>query len=1305
MTAADVANAELSATQHADRVQQIAALIARSLLRDRRRLGRKLKQLRRQLRHLGADLNVPASLAGRLQRLHAECARSAAVRDQRAALLPILEFAPDLPVAAHLEQLTALIAAHQVVIVSGETGSGKSTQLPKICLAAGRGIDGRIGHTQPRRIAARAIARRIAEETGTVSGGLVGHCVRFDDNLAPHTRLKLMTDGILLNEIGADPWLEQYDTLIIDEVHERTLDIDFLLGYLKRVLARRPELKLIITSATIDIEVFTRFYDDCASYAIAGRSYPIELLYRPLDETDDDADINDAIVNAIGELDAVERGDILVFLPGEREIRAAQAALNRAAFSDTEILKLFARMSAIRQARIFQPGSQRRIILATNVAETSLTVPRVRHVIDSGLARISRYSPRRKLQQLPIEKIARANADQRRGRCGREAPGVCIRLYAESDYLGRRASVEPEIQRTNLAGVILRLKAMGIADIEQFPFAERPAERLVKDGYAVLHELGAIDADHALTASGAKLNAYPIDPRLGRVLCSAAERGCLAEALIFTAALSIADPRERPHEARDLADRAHGAFADKRSDFMWFVNAWTFARELAGMPLKRQLRRCRRLFLSATRMQEWVQLHDYLSKRVVAEGLPLNREPAGYKAIHCALASGFPSLIGEWQGEQYLGCRNSSFVLHPASILHRRAVKWILAAEIVETGRPYARLAARIDPQWLAEVAAHLLKRSYAAPHWDERRGCARVTEIQRLFGLVINADRQVDLARVDAAAARELFIDVGLVDGELGERPDFLQHNQALVARIQQLEARARRRDLVASRERLRAFYDDRLSATIDTRRSLLRALRVAEVNPENIYMSELDATSENLRSVPDYLFPDVLEIAGSLCPLTYAFEPGQAHDGIKVRVPAVLLPRLRAQDFDRLVPGMLSEKVESLLRALPKNWRRQFSPLREYAMAVVAALAERDGALDEELAAILEAVSGHAVDARLFNQAALTPHLNCLIELVNDNDECIASGRDLAALQSTYAAVAATARAALGWDCGARSEGPWIFGAIPAQVSANSAGHAVVGFAALVDCGASVELRIFDHESAAARAHLGGVARLLLLSCARETRAQKRALAAQPGMALLPAMFGYREHPCVQLAEASARHCVALHPAIRDSEAFKLMLEDFRAAFASEVNASGARLLGMLDHGARVRRQLDAYIADIPGAARTDIVSQLDALLGPRVRGRIDAEHATTTHHYLNGIERRLERLRGNPGKDLGKLEGFSALWRRFLDGAPDYYDRAAAAGRVHRLFEEYRMALFAPELGTALKVSEQQIQHELETLIEAG
>ena len=1279
------------------RLLHIEQMLSACLLADASALTARLNGLRRRLRGRGRRLR-PAQIERTVRELEAALARSVAVRTARTAQAARLEFPSDLPFSAHAEAIGALLERHQVVIVCGATGCGKSTQLPKLCLHLGRGSGGRIGHTQPRRIAARAIARRLAEETATAPGALVGHCVRFDDNLAPTARVKLMTDGILLNEIHGDPWLEHYDTLIIDEVHERSLNVDFLIGYLRRVLAHRPDLKLILTSATIDAGIFANFYDDAAIYDIPSRAHPIEIRYRPpLGDDDDDLDVNDALLAAVQELDADDFGDILVFLPGEREIREAAQRLAQASLPTTEILMLFARLSAARQARIFAPGPQRRIILATNVAETSLTVPRVRHVIDSGLARISRYSPRRKLQQLPIERIAQANAEQRSGRCGRERPGICIRLYSEVDFGARRPHIEPEVQRTNLAGVMLKLMAMGIADIESFPFAEAPALRLIKDGYSILQEIGALNGARELTPLGGRMARFPIDPRLARALLAGSDLGCLRECLVIVAALSIADPRERPHEQRDSADRAHAEFQDKRSDFMWFLRAWPYARALQALPLKQQARQCRRRFLSAVRMREWVELHRYLSSSATAIGLVANPLAATYKQVQTALAAGFLSQIGQWQDNHYLGCRNGGFRLHPSSALARRPPPWVVAAEIVETRERYARIVGRIEPQWLERIAGEQLKRTYEAAHWDVRRGCVRATEIQRLYGLLVNHARLIDYARIEPDVARALFIDVGLLDGELGEDPEFMQHNTALITRVRALEERVRRRDLVATRTELHDFYEQRLPPGMCTRRDLLAWLRADATRMAQLCMHESAVTSAHFGAVAAWLFPDHLTIGGSQCPLVYRFEPGDPADGVSVTVPRILLPHLAHAGLDRLVPGLLSEKVAALLRALPKVQRRLVSPIREYAMACVEALVTVPGPLPMALASVLTRITGSAWSAAAFDDSRLEPHLRCRVVLIDATGTVLASARASDEMLREHEPAARAERAAVVWNVGGRSRGGWLFGTLDERVSTVGGGIEIRGYPALIDRGDAVELVVLDDAAAAASGLIHGVARLLWLDAGRELRQLARSLPRARAIELHAALFGYARPPLQLLALGLARRWCSTMTLPRDDLAYARMLAAFVERMPATVAALAEALGALFVRAVAVR----AALARVPAMVRADIESQLGALVGPAALDHFDDAAIGRCQRALAAIDRRLERVESNPGKDLRKLALVLPWWQRYLGLTATRTATGPAAHVVHVLLEDYRISVFAPELGLANTVTTATLETALTAL----
>ncbi|HEY2590466.1 MAG TPA: ATP-dependent RNA helicase HrpA, partial [Steroidobacteraceae bacterium] len=872
-------------------------------------------------------------------------------------------FDPALPITAHREEIVVALAAHPVVIVCGATGSGKSTQLPKLCLEAGRGTGGMIGHTQPRRIAARALASRLASELGTTVGGAVGFQVRFDDRTGPDCRIKVMTDGILLRELTGDPELRRYDTLIIDEVHERSLNIDLLLGVLKRLMPRRPELRVVITSATLDPDKLARFFDDAPVIEVSGRSFPVEVRYRPLAGEDEDAaelSLPEGIVAAVRELAEAPRsarGDALVFLPGEKHIREAAEALRNAHLADIEILPLYARLSGSEQARLFEPHAQRRIVLATNVAETSLTVPGVRTVIDSGLARISRYSVRAKVQRLAVERISRASAEQRKGRCGREASGVCIRLYSEEDFEAREAFTAPEILRTHLAGVILNMAASGLGDPEAFPFLDPPDTRLVNDGVRMLQELGAMTEDRRITRTGRQLAALPCDPRLGRMLIAATERRALAEVLVITAFLAIQDPRERPAGAEGQADERHSALADRRSDFMTVLNIWRAYAERAAALSRSELRKwCREEFLSFVRMREWQDLHAQLREAVHEIGLArraglrhrggdvsrgaeashgngARRRGTRYADIHRAILAGFLGSIGNLrERREYQGARGTRFVIAPGSPLSKKPPKWIVAASLTETARLYARMVAAIEPGWIQAVAPHLVRRSFSAPHWAKNTVVAY--ESVSLYGLTLVSQRRVDYGPIAPDEAHAIFIREGLVAGGAGIDARFLEANRRLRSELERLEAKCRRRDIVAGEEAEVRFYSERIPRQVSSTAAFERWLIDAERrDPGALELSAADLLKREAPEAGLHRFPDALELAGNRLPLEYVFEPGAANDGITLHAPPPVVGELDAGRLAWLVPGLREEKIAALLRALPKTIRKQLVPVPDHA------------------------------------------------------------------------------------------------------------------------------------------------------------------------------------------------------------------------------------------------------------------------------------------------------------------------------------------------------------------------------------
>ncbi|OMW38073.1 ATP-dependent helicase, partial [Burkholderia pseudomallei] len=966
--------------------------------------------------------------------------------------VPPITFAESLPVSGKRDEIARAIAAHPVVIVCGETGSGKTTQLPKICLALGRGLGaggaGLIGHTQPRRLAASSTGRRIAEELGTPFGEVVGYKVRFTDNLAPGASVKLMTDGILLAETQTDPLLKAYDTLIIDEAHERSLNIDFLLGYLRQILPRRPDLKLIVTSATIDAERFARHFGSDERPApvieVSGRLYPVEVRYRPIADDrpaavrhaegassgrdraksarEAERDLMDGIVDAVDELCREGPGDVLVFLPGEREIRDAAEALRKHHPSHTEILPLFARLSAAEQERVFKASNARRIVLATNVAETSLTVPGIRYVVDTGLARVKRYSYRNKVEQLQIEPISQAAANQRAGRCGRVADGVCIRLYEESDFAGRARFTDPEILRSSLASVILRMKSLHLSAIESFPFIEPPPGRAIADGYQLLNELGAVDDENALTPLGRELARLPLDPRVGRMILAARDQQALREVLVIASALSVQDPRERPVDAQEQADQAHRRFADERSEFLQWLRIWAWFEEaVAHKKSNRQLvDACRQHFLSHLRLREWRDVHSQLLTVVREHGWRLNEADATFEQIHLSLLTGLLGNIGFKAEDEphYLGARGIKFHLWPGSALVKKAGRWVMAAELVETSRLYARCIAKIEPEWIERIGAHLLKKSLSEPHWEKRPAQVAAFERATLYGLTIYHRRRVAFGRQDPARARELFIRGALVDGEFDTKLAFFAHNRKLLADIEQLEHKSRRQDVLVDDELIHAFYDQAIPAGIHTGAAFERWYR-DEVSksgqPEDklrlLYLSRDDLMRHEAAGVTTELFPKRVTMAGVEMALAYHFEPGSPRDGVTLAVPLFALNQVDARRAEWLVPGMLREKAHLLLKSLPQKLRRHCVPLPEYAAGFVErAGRERFGAggLVDALIADVREQTQVATKTSDFKLETLPAHLFMNFKVIDEHGRQLAMGRNLAQLRAELGAQA---------------------------------------------------------------------------------------------------------------------------------------------------------------------------------------------------------------------------------------------------------------------------------------------------------
>ena len=1284
------------AQDDAARAAALRSLLDECQLQDRPRLHGYWRQWQALVREEGAA----ARAAGVWSRLEQQAAASAAVTAARRLPLAAAARMPEgLPITACRDDIARAIGGGRVTIVCGSTGSGKSTQLPKLALALGRGVLGRIGVTQPRRLAARAIAGRLAAELDVELGGLVGFQTRFEQQLSAATRVKVMTDGILLQELARDRQLLAYDTLIIDEVHERSLNIDFLLGYLRKLLMRRDDLKLILTSATLEAERCTEFFGGAAIVHVPGRGFPVDIRHRP-PPAGQDSEPAQAILQAIAELDAEDYGDILVFLPGEREIAELGEALAKAGLRNTEVLPLYARLTAREQQRVFAPHQRRHVILATNVAETSLTVPGVRHVIDTGLVRLATYSPRSRLQRLPTVPNSQASAAQRAGRCGRERPGICIRLYGEDDFAARPAHTPPELQRSNLAGVLLRLAELRLGPIESFSFLDPPEQRAINDGYTLLRELGAFDADNRLTRRGAAIARLPLDPRLGAVLLAAADEGAVAEVLVIVAALSVGDVRDWPRDQRQAADAAHAADADRRSEFMWFLSAWRVLQdEFKGRSRRQQLAWCRARFWSWRRAREWLAVHAQLLAAVGTLGLKLNEQPANYRAVHTALLAGFATRIGRLgEDQRYVGVRGGRFRLHPTSSLRAAPPRWVMAAELTETTAAYARIAARIETPWVVKAAAPLIRRSHAEPYWDARQGRVLAREEQSLQGLILSADGVVDYARVDAAAAREVFIEKALVEGELGAEPPFLVHNRDLLAQVRQWEERVRRHDLLADPAQLADFYRERLPADIGSRRQLLAWLREERGRDALLSMREADATQAQWASLGRHLFPESLVVAGLTLRLHYRFEPGAEEDGVTVEVPASVLHQVEAAHFERLVPGLLRDKVHALLKALPKAQRRVVSPLNAFAASLTAAVEDLDGPLTACLGREIERMTGQRIEPAAWRSDELPAHLMMRYQVTGAEGETLAAGRDLPALTRQLARAARVAFEQARWESGARSVGDWIFGVLPAQVSTVARGHAVLGHPALRDEGGEVVLVVLSDAEEALATHRAGVVALLMLNLGRELKGLRRRLADFARVALQARALGWSQPFDEWLLRGAVAACVG-EDVPRDAEAFACLLAAARRAVTAHFEDAARLAAELFAQAVKVQQLIEDLTPRMRAEVAADLRAQLHELVAP---GSVaDALRRPPLHgaRFLRAMERRLERLALDPDKDFRKFSTLSALLARAAQLLPR--TTQARRERVCYLLQELRVAVFAPEVRTAESISVKRMEAMLEEI----
>ena len=1264
-------------------------------------LLRDIPPLRKQLRRLQRRCRDQQAVGRGVERLAERIAQSRQRVERRVAGAPLPSYPLALPVVERREAILAGMRDHPVVIVCGETGSGKTTQLPKICLELGRGARGKIGHTQPRRIAARSLAARIAEELGSVLGEQVGYKVRFQDRVQDSSYVKVMTDGMLLAEVQSDPDLLEYDTLIIDEAHERSLNIDFLLGYLHRLLPRRPDLKIIITSATINPERFAEHFGAAPIIEVSGRTYPVEIRYRPVqgeDEDHKDRGRGQAILDAVDELAAEGPGDVLVFLPGERAIRDTAELLRKHHPPGTEIVPLYARLSAAQQNKVFRPHRGRRIVLATNVAETSLTVPGIRYVVDTGLVRLSRYCYRTKVQRLPIEPVSQASARQRAGRCGRVAAGVCIRLYSEDDWLVRTEFTEPEIQRTNLAAVILQMAALGLGKVEQFPFVDPPDSRLIRDGYKLLDELGAVDEAQRLTPLGREIARLPLDPRLARMVLAARDGHCLTEVLIIVSALEVVDPRERPLDQVQAADAKHALFRDEKSDFLAYLKIWNAFQHQSRQLSQNKLRKwCREHFLSFLRMREWADVHGQLLSQVKAQGMSCNQTEADYRSVHCALLAGLlGNLAFQVEPNEYLGARNVKFSLFPGSGLAKHKPKWLVAAELVETGRRYLRTAAAVEPGWVESLAQHLVRRSYTEPHWEKKRAQVVAFERVTLYGLALVTRRRVNFGPLDPDTSRQLFIRHALVRGQFNTQAGFAQHNRQLLAELEQLEARARRRDLLVDEEELYRFFDERLPAQVfDGPRFERWWKSVRQEQPHLLHLERDRIMLHAAEGVTREQYPDSLQVRGMRLPVRYRFAPGEADDGLCVQLPLAALNQLRAGDFERLVPGFLKEKVTLLIKSLPKQLRRHFVPAPDYADTCIAAMHESAGSLVEVLGEQLQRISGLAVPTDLWRPELLPEHLYACFELYDEHGTLIGSGRDLQELQTRFGA-RAQQRFARAVDASYERNDiqDWDFGALPAFVELQQAGAGLRGYPALALSGERIQLRLFDDPQQALRSHREGLLALFRRKAGRAIREIRHALPELQKQMLWFSSVAAGEVLQADLERAVVQAAFLSDPAeVRDAETFRCRLASGTPRLVALATDIGGWSCQALRAWHDLNRVLKGPVSPELLAAVSEVREQVSALIYPGFVAATPLRWLPHLGRYIRAAQLRLEKLPGNmhrERKNAALVAHYQQRYRQAVAAHPQH----AGLAQLRWMIEELRVSLFAQELGTVEKVSPERL-----------
>lgn len=1286
----------------------LSAQLGELMLRDQQRLQRRL-QGARKIKNPDAQSAVAAELESDIP---------AALQkvQSRAASCPKVTYPENLPVSQKKQDILQAIRDHQVVIVAGETGSGKTTQLPKICLELGRGVKGLIGHTQPRRLAARTVANRIADELETPLGGSVGYKVRFNDQVGENTLVKLMTDGILLAEIQQDRLLMQYDTLIIDEAHERSLNIDFILGYLRELLPKRPDLKVIITSATIDPQRFSRHFNNAPIIEVSGRTYPVEVRYRPVvDDADDiDRDQLQAIFDAVDELGREGPGDILIFMSGEREIRDTADALNRLNLPHTEVLPLYARLSNSEQNRVFQSHHGRRIVLATNVAETSLTVPGIKYVIDPGTARISRYSFRTKVQRLPIEPVSQASANQRKGRCGRVSDGICIRLYSEQDFLSRPEFTDPEILRTNLASVILQMTSLGLGDIAAFPFVEAPDKRNILDGVRLLEELGAIktadNGHYQLTHQGRQLAQLPIDPRLARMVLEAQKSGSVREVMIITAALSIQDPRERPMDKQQASDEKHRRFADKDSDFLAYVNLWDWLKEQQKEHSSSQFRRlCRNDFLNYLRVREWQDIYTQLRQVVKELGLPVNSEPSDYRSVHTALLTGLLSHIGQKDADkqEYTGARNARFSIFPGSGLFKKPPKWTMVAELVETSRLWGRIAARIEPEWIEPLAQHLVKHSYSEPHWSKSQGAVMATEKVTLFGLPIVAARQVNYSTIDPLLCRELFIRHALVEGDWQTRHAFFSANLKLRAEVEELEHKSRRRDILVDDETLFSFYDQRIPGEVISGRHFDNWWKnAAKQNADLLSFEKEMLIKDGANKVSALDYPNTWHQGNLKLRLTYQFEPGTDADGVTVHIPLPILNQVEDQGFEWQIPGIRRELVIALIKSLPKPVRRNFVPAPNYAEAFLGRVTALELPLLDALERELRRMTGVTVSRDDWQWEQVPDHLKMTFRVVGEKHKTLLEGKNLTALklqlkdkvQETLSAVA---------DDGLEQSNLhiWSFGKLPEFYEQKRGGYSMKAYPALVDEKDSVAIRLFDSEQEQQQAMWQGTRRLLLLNIPSPIKYLHEKLPNKAKLGLYFNPYGRVLDLIDDCISCGIDKLIAEHGGpVWQEEDFARLQEKVRAELNETVVGVAKQVEQILTAVFNINKRLKGRVDISLALALSDIKNQLGGLVYRGFVTNNGWKRLSDTLRYLQAIERRLEKLATDPHRDRAQMlrvEQVQQAWQQWLNKLPPKRQQDEEVKEVRWMIEELRVSLFAQQLGTPYPISDKRILQTIEQL----